>query len=98
MIVEKYDIRGMGHGTPIDTRDSEACGTTGPHMLEANICSTRHIANSWGLVAEGVSREDRAAAGADAVTTPSAAPAFSPNSSTVGAVIEDALRAAGLMH
>ena len=48
-LVERYDIRGMGHGTPLDTRDGEACGKVGPHMLQANICSTRQIAKSWGL-------------------------------------------------
>ncbi|WP_240913879.1 PHB depolymerase family esterase [Sphingomonas sp. HDW15A] len=51
-IIERYDVRGMGHGTPLDTRGHDACGTTGPHMLQANICSTRKIASSWGLVGE----------------------------------------------
>ncbi len=100
-IIEKYDIRGMGHGTPIDTRDNQACGTTGPHMLEANICSTRQIAKSWGLVAEGVDRREPAhrETGLRVVQTPSQQTGISaPGSSGVGAVIEDALRAAGLMR
>ena len=100
-IVERYDISGMGHGTPLDTRDDQACGTAGPHMLEANICSTRQIASSWGLIAEGVSRREPAPAPPDAraVQIASRATAAPPPQPTgVGAVIEDALRAAGLMR
>lgn len=100
-IIERYDIRGLGHGTPLDTRDNQACGTAGPHMLEANICSTRQIANSWGLVAKGIGRRDPAhgAADARAVQPPSPPTSLSPpEQSGVGTVIEDALRAAGLMR
>ncbi|MEO7541711.1 MAG: PHB depolymerase family esterase [Sphingomicrobium sp.] len=91
-LIERYDIRGMGHGTPLDTRSSEACGKSGPHMLEAGICSTRQIAASWGLVEESAKRQGPGAIAAP--RTPSAPPA----PGGVGAVIEDALRAAGLMR
>ena len=94
-IIERYDIRGMGHGTPLDTRGAEACGTSGPHMLEAGICSTRQIASSWGLIGASVRRD---APPVTAVQTPPE-PAFVPPApGGVGAVIEDALRAAGLMR
>ena len=101
VIIEKYDILGMGHGTPIDTRADDACGTAGPHMLEANICSTRQIAKSWGLVAEIADRREFAnsEAGPPVVQSPfppMGFPASGP--SGVGGVIEDALRAAGLMR
>ncbi|HUE79725.1 MAG TPA: PHB depolymerase family esterase [Sphingomicrobium sp.] len=99
-VIERYDISGMGHGTPLDTRDQQACGTAGPHMLEANISSTRQIANSWGLVAEGVDRREPAPGVSDEppVRTTSRPASASPEASGVGAVIEDALRAAGLMR
>ena len=100
-VIERYDIRGMGHGTPLDTRDDHACGKAGPHMLDANICSTRLIANSWGLVAEGVEQREPShgpkRVGA-AVSPPGPMPFTPQSSSGVGAVIEDALRAAGLMR
>ena len=102
--IEKYDVQGMGHGTPIDTRGSEACGTAGPHMLEANICSTRRIAEFWGLVGpqKAVREPRRAAVQLEAMPTVPmpATPAISmpQRSSRVGEVIEDALRAAGLMR
>lgn len=100
-VIEKYDIRGMGHGIPLSTRDNQACGIVGPHMLEAGICSTRQIAHSWGLVAEGVDRRLPSHAPVNpgvARTTswPITPPAPVPTG--VGTVIEDALRAAGLMR
>ena len=100
-VVERYDIRGMGHGTPLDTRGDQACGTAGPHMLEANICSTRQIANSWGLLEDVTERRDakHGAAPAPAAQAPPQPTFTSPPGPTgVGAVIEDALRAAGLMR
>lgn len=44
VIIERYDIEGMGHGTPLAIRDGESCGVAGPHMLDVGICSTRRIA------------------------------------------------------
>ena len=102
-LIEKWDVDGMGHGTPLDTRGSEACGKAGPHMLEAGICSTRRIAGFWGLTGAGrVQREPpRVVVESPAVPTAVAVAPVSPmpsRASGVGAVIEDALRAAGLMR
>lgn len=100
-LIERYDISGMGHGTPLDGRSDQACGRVGPHMLDAGICSTRLIASSWGLLVEGVDQREPSngpkLASAD-VTPPRPTPFTPPGSSGVGAVIEDALRAAGLMR
>lgn len=85
--IEAFAIAGMGHGTPIDAGDG--IGVPGPHMLPAGISSTRHIAAFWGIgepVASAAARpgpERPAAAGA------AAGP---------GRIIEEALRAAGLMR
>ncbi len=93
-VVTRVDVEGMGHGTPLDPHGDRACGTVGPHMLDAGICSTSRIAESWGLT--GTVALDRH-------TTPrreerTAHSGQSTQSSGVGAVIEDALRAAGLMR
>ncbi len=100
-LIVRYDINGMGHGTPLDTRDGDDCGQAGPHMLEAGICSTRHIAASWGLIAEPSQRRDPAPRSRN----PGAAHPPLPPASVrpappigAGAVIEDALRKAGLMR
>ncbi len=104
VMIERYDIVGMGHGTPLATRGEARCGTAGAHMLEAGICSTSRIAGSWGLIGETV----RQAAPRNAAQSPTA-PAFKARAESrarpatlratgVGAVIEDALRAAGLMR
>ena len=50
-VIEMYSITGMAHGTPLATHGSDGCGASGPHMLEANISSTRRIAKFWGLTA-----------------------------------------------
>jgi poly(3-hydroxybutyrate) depolymerase len=100
-LVERYDVRGMGHGVPIDVGDQEACGTVGPHMLHAGICSTKHIAKSWGLTADGV-RSREVTIERSVVSPQAARPVIDHPSAArpagVGAVIEDALRAAGLMR
>jgi poly(3-hydroxybutyrate) depolymerase len=83
-VIEMYSITGIGHGTPLATTGEEAYGACGPHMLEANICSTRRIAEFWGL--------------ADSVRA-GRAPRESGHSWAGGLqkAITDALRAAGLM-
>ena len=49
-LVETFLIRGMGHGAPIDPGlGDEQCGTAGPYILDANVCSSFHIAKFWGL-------------------------------------------------
>ena len=106
--VERFDVAGMGHGTPLSTRGEESCGSAGAHMLEAGICSTSRIAASWGLtgkVARQAARPETVRPPVAPSPKPAAAPqprarpaAASPRAKGVGAVIEDALRAAGLMR
>lgn len=55
VLVETWLIEGVGigngHGAPINPDDPEfACGLAQPFMNDANICSTRHIAEFFGLV------------------------------------------------
>jgi hypothetical protein len=69
-------------------------------MLEANICSTEQIAKSWGILGEVaehrvVEREEDNGPEAPAAQPPPFVPA---KQRGVGAVIEDALRSAGLMR
>jgi len=106
--IERFDINGMGHGTPLATRGEANCGKAGAHMLEAGICSTSRIASAWGLTGKPIKQADRVEAVRPAAATPaqvSALPkpgarpvATPPRATGVGAVIEDALRAAGLMR
>lgn len=94
-VIERYDVAGMGHGTPLDTSDGHSCGVAGPHMLDAGICSTRRIAGFWGLVSKAAAEQGQVRA------TNNAAPErTAPRATASGpaAAIEDALRAAGLMR
>ncbi len=92
--VEAHVIRGMGHGTPLDAED---CGVGGAFMLDVGVSSTLRIAESWGLTGTAAPRRVRAQpkvqAQAHAPTPPPR-----PHAAYAGKVIEDALRAAGLMH
>lgn len=85
-VIEEYAVAGMGHGTPLATCGDEACGTPGPHMLDAGISSTYRIAAAWGIVP--------AVAPPGPLKTLATAPArFDP-----AATINNALRAAGLIR
>ena len=97
VVIERYDVQGMGHGTPLDTRSSEPCGVAGPHMLEVGVCSTSRIARFWGLVSSASAQREQAQP-ADPAESKRLQPSFSPRASALVAVIEDALRAAGLMR
>jgi poly(hydroxyalkanoate) depolymerase family esterase len=95
-VIEEYCIAGLGHGTPLCTSGSEACGVPGPYMLEAGISSTRHIARFWGLMGPGAARAP------SRVREPARIDDSQPDKADmtkgVGRIIEDALRAAGLMR
>ena len=94
VVVEQYTLARMGHGTPLATRGPDGCGAAGPFMLEAGISSTRHIARSWGLLGpqQAGIRPIPAVARREQRARPMV-PANGP-----GAVIERALRAAGLLR
>jgi len=106
-LVEQYSITGLGHGTPIMPGDGDGrSGQAGPHMLDAAISSTDRIAAFWGIAepapavstlkAKAGPAERKPAAKAKAAEPrPEARPAAA---SGVQAVIEDALKAAGLMR
>lgn len=107
-VIEEYSISGMTHGTPLATGGEDGCGTSAPYMLDVGISSTRHIAAFWGIapVPETVGPTDAkrdpllpSLTGAEiqaCATLP--ASSFPAASSGVGAVIEKALRSAGLMR
>ena len=99
-LIEVHSIAGMGHGTPIDARAVEGGSTAAPFMLDVGISSTLEIARSWGLapVADVGAMKTRPASRSETLVngTPTPKPA-NPSSKGIGKVIEDALRAAGLM-
>lgn len=53
VMVESYTITGMAHGTPLAAQHSDqACGRSGPFLLEAGISSSYHIATFFELTGE----------------------------------------------
>jgi feruloyl esterase len=112
-LVEFYTIPSMSHGTPLSVGDADdQCGAAGAFLLEVGISSSYHVAKFWGLAEaphdaakdqtsfERASRRSHDIAGDGAPGKPSfAAPADAPQIVPVDirAVINQALRAAGLM-
>lgn len=97
--VEEYVVAGMGHGTPLKPGAAEGeAGTAGAHMLDVGLSSTDRIAEFF-----GVAGTRRQAAGPRAAATAAkpeiaAPPPAPPAANDVQAVIERALREAGLMR
>ena len=54
-VIEAVSVTGMGHGTPLSTLSPDGYGAAGPHMIEAGVSSTLHIARFWGI-ADGAGR------------------------------------------
>lgn len=90
-VIEHYRILEMGHGAPVDA--ASGYGRPAPHMLDAGISSTVHIARSWGLTPSFERRERTA--GPDVGQVPPYGEA--PPADGIQDIIENALRAAGLM-
>lgn len=94
--IEFYLIEGMSHGTPLDV--ASGYGHAAPYMLDAGISSTLHTARSWGLTPSFQRRRERA----DYVKSTRPAQAASRSQpdrpGDIQAVIERALRSAGLMR
>jgi len=111
-VIEHYTVTGMAHGTPLDTQASDGQEVAGAHMIDAGISSTRHIAAFWGLT-DAIGRADgdfdRAEPSLPTIPLPALRtirltpepqpePVRADAATGVGKVIEDALRAAGLMR
>ena len=113
VVLERFIIAGMGHAVPLQTTGPEACGSIAPYMVDVGISSTRRIAQSWGIIAvPKVRPADADASGNENIAAhlPVERTATrtlhgirmdtgdrSSRASGVTKVIEDALRAAGLM-
>lgn len=90
-LIEHYVITGMAHGIPLDPGTGEGeSGVAGAHMLDVGLSSTDRIAAFFGIAPEW-------AGGARPRAEPMPPPA-PPEPAGVRAVIEQALKAAGLMR
>lgn len=113
-VIEVNLVRGMGHGVPLATKSETALGAPAPYMLETGISSTMRIARSWGLAtdtdvakAEVVEKYDGEQTD-NTVTSllertlrrsrGQASAGGAADEGRVAKVINDALRAAGLMR
>ena len=108
VLIEEYIVPGMGHGTPLKTNGAGAYGASAPYMLDAGISSTLRIAQFFGIATEAVKPADIPSAKLKPTTALSLRTpqrlhgrriesGAAPSPTGIGKVIDDALRAAGLM-
>ena len=91
VLVEDYVVTGMAHGTPLRPGTDEGqSGQAGAHMLDVGLSSTDRIAAFFGVAPEPPARVEPSA--------PRAEPGSPAPANDVQDVIENALRAAGLMR
>ncbi|HEX6374959.1 MAG TPA: PHB depolymerase family esterase [Allosphingosinicella sp.] len=97
-LIEQYTITGMAHGIPL-AGGTDSLGEAGAHMLDVGLSSTARIAVFFGIAPETEAPSDAAAhPPAPRRARPAAARTPRPEAARgVQAVIEDALRKAGLM-
>jgi poly(hydroxyalkanoate) depolymerase family esterase len=98
-LVERRLITGLGHGTPLATTGPDGVGRTGPFLLETGISSSLELIRFWGIAADDGASQ---ASGPQTVPPADAArPTFHETPAKpeqgVAAIINRALRAAGLM-
>jgi poly(hydroxyalkanoate) depolymerase family esterase len=103
-VIEHYSITGMAHGVPLDPGSGEgALGEAGAHMLDVGLSSTQRIAEFFGIAPAGeraAKARDKAAGKPRQAPAEARVPAEARRAPASGpqAVIERALRAAGLMR
>ena len=105
-LIEHFDVRGMGHGTPLMPGSGQGqSGEAGPHMLDVGLSSTDRIAAFFGIAPEVRSAqatraaERRPPSRETSVRTrslPKEQPVHPRPATEVQKTIEDALRSAGL--
>ena len=108
-LIESFAISGMAHGTPLSvgTADDQ-CGAAGAFLLEVGISSSYRIAKFWGLAhaaPDAVAKDRDPVRKRPPIATidhgpvrPPVPPGAPPSSGVdIRAVIDQALRAAGLM-
>jgi len=47
--IERINLKGVTHGTPITALGEDAYGTVGPYLLETGVSSSRSILDFWGV-------------------------------------------------
>jgi poly(hydroxyalkanoate) depolymerase family esterase len=99
-LIESISVTGMAHGVPLASGGDDAVGAAGAHMLDVGLSSTELIADFFGIAgaARSEGRARSAPPAGDAKPAHRAAAAATRPASGPQAVIEKALRAAGLMR
>lgn len=101
--VEHVEVKGMGHGTPIATSGIEAVGYAAPFVLDVGLSSSSQLLEFWGIAAAASVAKSHPLPIPVRRLEPIGAPGLrqaansSPREQGVEKIINDALRAAGLL-
>ncbi|HET9428634.1 MAG TPA: PHB depolymerase family esterase [Allosphingosinicella sp.] len=96
-VIEQYNITDMAHGIPLNPGNGEhELGEAGAHMLDVGLSSTGHIAAFFGIAPLPETAAGKQKPGPKASVARSLGLSEQPND--VQAVIEKALKAAGLLR
>lgn len=105
--VEHVKVGGMGHGTPINLGAPNAVGKAVPFVLDTGIASSSHLLAFWGI-SETLDNQEPTASSqpvnpplaprqSQTSVRPAQSPVLAQPETGVAKIINDALRAAGLM-
>ena len=113
-VIESYTIPAMAHGTPLAVGQADdQCGAAGAFLLDVGISSSYHIAKFWGLAGHpwaAAVKESNVPISLDPRPVASTAkrtkekpdlvrpPPVAASPQDIGAIIANALKAAGLMR
>ena len=111
-VIESYTIPAMAHGTPLAVgQANDQCGAAGAFLLDVGISSSYHIAKFWGLAGHpwaAAVKDGNIPISSDPLPVASMAtrtkekpdlvrPPVAASPQDIGAIIANALKAAGLM-
>jgi len=106
VVLERHMISGLGHGVPVAADGADGAGRPGPFILEAGVSSSGELLTFWGIAEASATKAEDAAETAPAIPItrlreqPERAGADArpdAHETGVGAIINKALRAAGLL-
>jgi poly(hydroxyalkanoate) depolymerase family esterase len=97
-VVELHRLAALGHGAAVKADGANGCGHPSRYTPEMGVSSSFEIALGWGLATRDDERSSTEAAAAKETTDDELASATSTPTNSVTQVINDALRAAGLLR
>ena len=99
VVVEYVELRGIGHGAPIDLTADDPVGYAAPFVLDAGVAASVELCAFWGIAAKASQLTAKPNVPSIAVVRPAKTrPRFERQEHGIEKIINDALRTAGLLR